>query len=140
MSGKYTFTMIKPSAFAVGHTGDILSMIEKAGFRIRAMKLIHLSRYQAGCFYAEHSEKVFFNDLIAFMSSGPILAAILEKDNAVAAYRTLIGATDPSKSEKGTVRNLFGKSVTENAVHGSDSDNSAQRECNFFFSRLERME
>jgi nucleoside-diphosphate kinase len=130
--------MIKPSALAAGYAGYILSMIEKAGFKIIAMKRVHLSKKQAGLFYAEHKEKGFFEDLITFMSSGPIIAAILEKDNAVADFRKLIGATDPSKSEKGTVRNLYGKNVTENAVHGSDADSTAEREGDFFFSVLER--
>ena len=130
--------MIKPSAIASGYTGNILSMIEKEGFKIVAMKLVHLSKHQAGLFYAEHKEKGFFEDLITFMSSGPIIAAILEKDNAVADFRKLIGATDPSRSEAGSVRNLYGKSVTENAVHGSDADATSEREGSFFFSAMER--
>ncbi|MCX6283161.1 MAG: nucleoside-diphosphate kinase, partial [Bacteroidetes bacterium] len=104
-----------------------------------ALKIIHLSRQQAGHFYAEHSAKGFYEDLTRFMSSGPIIAAILEKENAVAEFRKLIGATDPSKAEPGTVRNLYGKSITENAVHGSDADLTAEREGNFFFSQLERV-
>jgi len=139
MSGNRTFTMIKPSAVAAGHTGEITAMIEKAGFRLVAMKLVHLSKQQAGMFYAEHSGKGFYEELTRFMSSGPIIAAILEKDNAVAEFRTLIGATDPSKAEPGTVRNLYGKSITENAVHGSDADATAEREGGFFFSQLERV-
>ena len=131
--------MIKPSAVAAGHTGEITSMIEKAGFRLVAMKLVHLSRQQAGMFYAEHNGKGFYEELTRFMSSGPIIAAILEKDNAVAEFRKLIGATDPSKAEPGTVRNLYGKSITENAVHGSDADATAEREGGFFFSQLERV-
>lgn len=131
--------MIKPSAVAAGHAGEITAMIEKAGFRLVAMKLIHLSRQQAGQFYAEHSGKGFYDDLTKFMSSGPIIAAILEKDNAVAEFRKLIGATDPSKAEPGTVRNLYGVSMTENAVHGSDADATAEREGGFFFSQLERV-
>ena len=138
MTGIQTFTMIKPSAIAAGYAGNILTMIEKAGFKVVAMKRVHLSKRQAGLFYAEHKEKGFFEDLTNFMSSGPIIAAILEKDNAVADFRKLIGATDPSRSEPGTVRNLYGKSVTENAVHGSDADSTAEREGNFFFSSLER--
>lgn len=130
--------MIKPSAMADGHAGDILAMIEKAGFRLVAMKLIHLTRHQAGQFYAEHSAKGFYEDLTGFMSSGPIIAAILEKENAVAEFRKLIGATDPSKAEAGTVRHLYGRSITENAVHGSDADTTAEREGGFFFSQLER--
>lgn len=130
--------MIKPSALASGYAGNILSVIERAGFKIIAMKLVHLSKHQAGLFYAEHKEKGFFEDLITFMSSGPIITAILEKDNAVADFRKLIGATDPSRSEAGTVRNLYGRSVTENAVHGSDADATAERESSFFFSAMER--
>ncbi len=139
MNGNRTFTMIKPSALAAGHSGEILAMIEKAGFRLVAMKLVRLSKYQAGLFYAEHSSKGFYGDLTSFMSSGPIIAAILEKDNAVTEFRQLIGATDPSKADPGTVRKLYGKSITENAVHGSDADSSAEREGNFFFSQLERV-
>ncbi|MEI7490905.1 MAG: nucleoside-diphosphate kinase [Bacteroidota bacterium] len=139
MTGTRTFTMIKPSAISAGHTGNILAMIEKAGFRLIALKLIHLTGQQAGQFYAEHSTKGFYEDLTRFMSSGPIVAAILEKENAVAEFRKLIGATDPSKAEPGTVRNLYGKSITENAVHGSDADLTAEREGSFFFSHLERV-
>ena len=139
MTGKLTFTMIKPSAVAAGHAGDILAMIEKAGFRLVAMKLIHLSRHQAGLFYAEHNGKSFYEDLTRFMSSGPIIAAIIAKDDAVAEFRKLIGATDPAKAEKGTVRNLYGKSITENAVHGSDADATAEREGSFYFSQLDRV-
>ncbi len=131
--------MIKPSAISAGHAGNILAMIEKAGFRLLALKLIHLTRQQAGQFYAEHSAKGFYEDLTRFMSSGPIIAAILEKENAVAEFRKLIGATDPSKAEPGTVRNLYGISITENAVHGSDADLTAEREGSFFFSQLERV-
>ena len=130
--------MIKPSAMAAGHAGDILAMIEKAGFRLIAMKLVHLSSQQAGSFYAEHKGKGFYEDLTRFMSSGPIIAAILEKENAVAGFRELIGATDPAKAAEGTVRKLYGKSMSENAVHGSDADATAEREGNFFFSQLER--
>ena len=139
MTGNRTFTMIKPSAISAGHAGNILAMIEKAGFRLLALKLIHLTRQQAGQFYAEHSAKGFYEDLTRFMSSGPIIAAILEKENAVAEFRKLIGATDPSKAEPGTVRNLYGISITENAVHGSDADLTAEREGSFFFSQLERV-
>ncbi|MEI6887732.1 MAG: nucleoside-diphosphate kinase [Bacteroidales bacterium] len=139
MAGKRTFTMIKPSAVAAGHAGDILSMIEKAGFRLVAMKLVHLSKHQAGLFYAEHDGKSFYEDLTRFMSSGPIIAAILEKEEAVAEFRKLIGATDPSKADSGTVRKLYGISMTENAVHGSDADATAEREGSFYFSQLDRV-
>jgi len=139
MAGNRTFTMIKPSAMAAGHAGVILAMIEKAGFRIIAMKLVRLTKHQAGMFYAEHSSKGFYEELTRYMSSGPIIAAILEKDNAVTDFRKFIGSTDPSKADQGTVRNLYGKSITENAVHGSDADSTAEREGNFFFSQLERV-
>jgi len=130
--------MIKPSAFKSGYSGKILAKIEEAGFRIIALKLIHLTQFQAGQFYEMHIGKPFYNSLIQFMSSGPIVAAILEKENAVESFRTFIGATDPVKAEQGTIRNLYGINLTENAVHGSDSDDSAIREGNFFFSFLEQ--
>jgi nucleoside-diphosphate kinase len=130
--------MIKPSAFAAGYTGKILSMIEDGGFRITAMKKIRLTAEQAGHFYEMHVGKPFYEELTAFMSSGPIVAAVLEKDNAVEDFRLLIGATDPAKAAEGTVRKLYGKNMGENAVHGSDSDESAEREASFFFSFIER--
>jgi len=133
-----TFTMIKPDAVANGHTGAILNDIIKDGFRIVALKQIHLSAPIAGKFYAIHKERPFYNDLVQFMSSGPILAAILEKDNAIESFRTLIGATDPSKAEAGTIRNKYAKSIDANAIHGSDSDENAQIEGSFFFSAFER--
>jgi nucleoside-diphosphate kinase len=138
MAGKATFTMIKPDAVENNYIGAILQKINEAGFRIKAMKYIRLSKETAAQFYAVHSERGFFNDLVTFMSSGPIVAAILEKDNAVADFRTLIGATDPSKADAGTIRALFAKSIDANAVHGSDSDENAQIEGNFFFSNFER--
>ncbi|GGH67778.1 nucleoside diphosphate kinase [Filimonas zeae] len=130
--------MIKPDATAKGHTGAILDQIIKAGFTIKAMKWIHLSQAQAGEFYAVHKERPFYGELVQFMSSKPIVAAILEKENAVADFRKLIGATDPSKAEEGTIRKNFAASIGENAVHGSDSDENAAIEGNFFFSGLER--
>ena len=133
-----TFTMIKPDATKNGHTGAILDQIIKAGFAVKAMKWTKLTKEQAGAFYEVHKERPFYEELVAFMSSGPIVAAILEKDNAVADFRTLIGATDPSKAEEGTIRKKYATSVGENAVHGSDSDENAQIEGNFFFSNLER--
>jgi nucleoside-diphosphate kinase len=138
MSGKRTFTMIKPDATAANNTGAILQKINEAGFRIIAMKHTRLSPEAAGKFYAVHSERPFYNDLVAYMSSGPIVAAILEKDNAVASFRELIGATDPAKAAPGTIRALFAKSIEANAVHGSDSDENAGIEGSFFFSELER--
>jgi nucleoside-diphosphate kinase len=139
MTGNKTFTMIKPSAFASGYSGSILARIEEAGFSIKAMKVVHLTRATAGAFYAVHEARPFYNSLVDFMSSGPIVAAILEKDNAVDEFRRLIGATDPAKADPGTIRQLFGKSIEENAVHGSDSDENAAIEGSFFFSRLERI-
>ncbi|MBL7930459.1 MAG: nucleoside-diphosphate kinase [Bacteroidia bacterium] len=138
MSGNITFTMIKPDAVEANNIGPILSMINKAGFRILAMKYMRLTKEQAGDFYAVHRERPFFGELVEYMSSGPIVAAILSKDNAVADYRQLIGATDPTKADEGTIRRLFAKSIAANAVHGSDSNENAQIESNFFFSHLER--
>lgn len=138
MSGKYTFTMIKPDAVSAGNIGNILAMINNAGFRIVAMKYTKLSAEQAGKFYEVHAARPFYGELVEFMSSGPIVAAILEKDNAVADFRTLIGATNPEQAAEGTIRKLYAKNVGENAVHGSDSDENAAIEGNFFFSGLER--
>ena len=131
--------MIKPDAFADGNTGAILSMIEKAGFKLIAAKLTHLTAETAGKFYAVHSERPFYNDLCKYMSSGPIVAVILEKENAVADFRTLIGATNPANAEEGTIRKIFARSIEANAVHGSDSDENAAIEGSFFFSELERI-
>ena len=130
--------MIKPDAMKNGHAGAILDQIIKAGFRIVALKQTLLTREKAGEFYAVHKERPFYGELVQFMSSGVIIAAILEKDNAVADFRKLIGATDPSKADEGTIRKLFATSVGENAVHGSDSDENALIEGNFFFSGLEQ--
>jgi nucleoside-diphosphate kinase len=138
MAGSVTFTMIKPDAVGNNHIGAILQKINEAGFTIRAMKYTRLTPEAAGKFYAIHSERGFFNDLVSFMSSGPIVAAILEKDNAVADFRDLIGATDPTKAAPGTIRAMFAKSIDANAMHGSDSDENAIIEGNFFFSELER--
>lgn len=133
-----TFTMIKPDAFRNGHSGAILDQILKAGFQIKAMKLMKLSAEKAGEFYAVHKERPFYGELVDFMSSGPIVAAILEKDNAVEDFRKLIGATDPAKADAGTIRKQFATSVGENAIHGSDSDANAQIEGSFMFSGLEQ--
>lgn len=130
--------MIKPDAVANGHIGAILDQIIKGGFKITAMKYIWLTPEQAGQFYAVHKARPFYNDLVSFMSSGPIVAAILEKDNAVEDFRKLIGATDPAKAEPGTIRNLFAKSIDANAVHGSDSDENAKIEGDFYFSSFEK--
>lgn len=133
-----TFTMIKPDAVKAGNIGNILQMINAAGFRIVAMKYTHLTMATAGKFYEIHKERPFYSELCEFMSSGPIVAAILEKDNAVADFRTLIGATNPAQAAEGTIRKLYATSVGENAVHGSDSDENAAIEGNFFFSGMER--
>ena len=130
--------MIKPDAVANGHAGAILDQIIKGGFKLVAMKYTALSPEKAGEFYAIHKERPFYKDLVSFMTSGPIVAAILEKDNAVEDFRKLIGATDPAKAEQGTIRNLFAKSIDANAIHGSDSDENAAIEGNFFFSSFER--
>ena len=130
--------MLKPDAVGAANAGAITKMIEEAGFRIVAIKKTQLSPERAGQFYAIHKERSFFKELCAYMSSGPIIPMILEKDNAVEDFRKLIGATDPQKAEKGTIRNLFAKSIEANAIHGSDSDANAEIEGSFFFSGLER--
>src|SRR5687768_8616156 len=132
-----TFTMIKPDAMEKGSAGAILSHIQKAGFKIKALKMTRLSPEKAGGFYAVHKERPFYRDLVNFMSSGVIIAAILEKENAVEDFRKLIGATDPAKADEGTIRKLFATNVERNAVHGSDSDENAGIEGGFFFSGLE---
>ncbi|MDO5656489.1 MAG: nucleoside-diphosphate kinase [Flavobacteriaceae bacterium] len=132
-----TFTMIKPDAVKDGHIGAILNQITEAGFRIKAMKLTQLTVDDAKKFYEIHSARPFYGELVEFMSSGPIVAAILEKDNAVADFRKLIGATNPAEAEEGTIRRKFAKSVGENAVHGSDSDENANIESNFHFAGRE---
>jgi nucleoside-diphosphate kinase len=133
-----TFTMIKPDAVASNYIGGILDKINAAGFRIIAMKYTRLTKDQAGKFYEVHSARPFYGELVDFMSSGPIVAAILEKDNAVADFRTLIGATNPAEAAEGTIRKQYAKSIGENAVHGSDSDENAKIEGDFFFSMTER--
>ncbi len=139
MAGNRTFTMIKPDAFGAGNSGAILKMMEEAGFSIKAMKATRLTAEKAGAFYAVHKERPFYSDLVKYMSSGPIIAIILEKDNAVEDFRKLIGATDPTKAEDGTIRKLFATSIEANAVHGSDSDENAEIEGSFFFSQVERI-
>lgn len=138
MVGNITFTMLKPDAVEANNIGPILAKINQAGFRIVAMKYLKLSKDTAGKFYEVHKERPFYGELVDYMSSGPIVAAVLQKDNAVADFRTLIGATDPSKAEEGTIRKLFAKSIAANAVHGSDSDENAVIEANFYFSQIER--
>ncbi len=131
--------MIKPDAFGAGNAGAILKMIEEAGFKIVAMKTTRLTADLAGKFYAVHQERPFYKDLCNYMSSGPIIAAILEKDNAVEDFRKLIGATNPAEAAEGTIRKLFAKSIEANAVHGSDSDENAAIEGSFFFNQFERI-
>ena len=138
MATNRTFTMIKPDAVANGHAGKILDHIIQAGFKVVALKYTRLSEERAGDFYGIHRERPFFGELVNFMTSGPIYAAILEKDNAIEDFRKLIGATDPQKAEVGTIRNLFAKSIDANAIHGSDSDENAEIEGNFFFGADER--
>lgn len=138
MAGNLTFTMIKPDAVEKNYIGAILEKINSAGFRIKAMKYTRLSAEEAGQFYAVHKERPFYGELVEYMSGGPIVAAVLEKDNAVEDFRTLIGATNPAEAAEGTIRKLYAESISANAVHGSDSDENAQIEAGFFFSELER--
>lgn len=138
MADNITFTMIKPEAVEAGNTGSILNMITQAGFRIVSLKKTRLSKVQAGEFYAVHKERPFYGELVDYMSSGPIVAAILEKNNAVSDFRQLIGSTDPAEAAEGTIRKAFAESKAKNAIHGSDSDENAEIEANFFFSRFER--
>lgn len=133
-----TFTMIKPEAVEAGYTGAILNKIEKSGFRIVSLKKVILSKEKAGQFYEVHRERPFYGELVEYMSSGPIIAAILEKDNAVVDFRELIGATDPSEAKEGTIRHEFAESKGKNAVHGSDSNENANIEADFHFSLDER--
>jgi nucleoside-diphosphate kinase len=138
MSGKRTFTMIKPDAVKAGHIGAILDKICAAGFRIVAMKYTRLSEEKAGEFYGIHKERPFYGELVDFMSSGPIVAAILEKENAVEDFRKLIGATNPAEAAPGTIRALYAKNIGENAVHGADSDENAIIEGSFHFAQTEQ--
>ena len=137
MAGNRTFTMIKPDGVESGNIGNIIQMITDAGFVIKAMKYTQLSEEQAKKFYEVHSERPFYQELVDYMISGPIVAAILEKDNAVADFRTLIGATDPSEAAEGTIRKKYAESKAKNAVHGSDSDENAQIEGEFHFAAAE---
>ncbi|WP_040496791.1 nucleoside-diphosphate kinase [Fulvivirga imtechensis] len=138
MAGNRTFTMIKPDAVGAGNTGAIIKMIEEAGFKIVAMKKTYMSKERAGQFYAVHKERPFYQDLTNYMSSGPIVPMILEKDNAVEDFRKLIGATNPQDAAEGTIRKLFAKSIEANAIHGSDSDENAEIEGRFFFADVEK--
>lgn len=137
MAGNKTFSMIKPDAFAEGHSGAILNMIEEAGFKIKALKITQLTKEEAGEFYAVHKERPFYGELCDYMSSGPIIAFVVEKENAVKAFRDFIGATNPEEAAEGTVRKLYGKSIEANAIHGSDSDENALKELHFYFSDRE---
>jgi len=138
MAGTKTFFIIKPGAVSHEYVGPILAIINSKGFHIAALKLLQLDRYHAEHFYAVHREKPFFESLVTFMTSGPVVVGILEKENAVADYRKLMGATDPAKAEEGTIRKMFAENIEKNAVHGSDSDLNADLECDFFFSKSER--
>ncbi|MFT4771982.1 MAG: nucleoside-diphosphate kinase [Cryomorphaceae bacterium] len=137
MATNRTFTMLKPDALEANNTGKIIDMIIDAGFAIKAMKMTHLNQSEAEAFYAVHSERPFYGELVEYMTSGPIVAAILEKDNAVADFRKLIGATDPTEAEEGTIRKKYAESKAKNAVHGSDSDENAEIESNYHFSGRE---
>ena len=137
MATNRTFTMLKPDALENGHAGNIIQMITEAGFAIKAMKYTRLSEDQAKKFYEVHAERPFYGELVEYMTSGPIVAAILEKDNAVADFRALIGATDPSEADAGTIRKAYAESKAKNAVHGSDSDENASIEGEFHFSAAE---
>lgn len=137
MANNITFTMIKPEAVAKGNTGKIIDMIIENGFKVKAMKLKKLSKEEAGEFYAVHKERPFYGELVDYMSQGPIVAAVLEKDNAVTAFRDLIGATDPAEAAEGTIRKAFAESKAMNAVHGSDSDENAAIEAKFHFTDAE---
>ena len=138
MAENKTFTMIKPDAVQDNHIGAIIQLIEEGGFRVVALKKTRLTSERAGKFYEVHKERPFYNDLVGYMSSGPIVAMILEKDNAVADFRKLIGATNPAQAEEGTIRKKYAKSVEANAVHGSDSDENARIEGDFFFGTDEQ--
>jgi nucleoside-diphosphate kinase len=140
MTGNFTFTIIKPGAVTNEHIGPILNMINNASFRIAAMKLIKLSHRQAEKFYEVHKDRPFYDELVEFMISAPVVVAILEKDNAIEEYRKLIGNTNPEMAEEGTIRKMFAESIQKNAVHGSDSDENATIEADFFFAKSERFD
>ena len=137
MAGHLTFAMLKPDAVAAGNAGAILAHVQQAGFAIRAMRMTRLARVEAEAFYAVHRERGFYGELVEFMSSGPVVALVLEAPDAVAAWRTAIGATDPAEAAEGTIRKRFAESKGKNAVHGSDSDENAAREIAFFFTERE---
>ncbi len=135
MSGRRTLTIIKPDAFGAGKAGLIIALLEKSGFRVRAARVMHLSTEQAGNFYDVHRERGFFGELVEFMTSGPCMPMILERDDAVATLRSVIGATDPAEAAEGTVRKLYAESKGKNAIHASDSDDNASTEAAFFFAQ-----
>jgi nucleoside-diphosphate kinase len=137
MAGHRTLTIIKPDAFGAGKAGLIIALLEQSGFRVRAARVMHLSTAQAGEFYGVHRERGFFGELVEFMTSGPCMPMILERDDAVATLRTVIGATDPAEAAEGTVRKLYAESKGRNAIHASDSDENATREAGFFFAECE---
>ncbi|RMG30313.1 MAG: nucleoside-diphosphate kinase [Bacteroidetes bacterium] len=137
MNGNITLTIIKPDATGKGLAGKIIDHILQAGFRIKAMKMVYMDERTAGGFYAVHRERPFFQDLVKFMTSGPCIPMVLEKDDAVADFRKLIGATNPAQAEEGTIRKLYAESIERNAIHGSDSDENALREAHYFFSDME---
>jgi len=134
MAGNYTLTIIKPDAFGAAKTGKIIALLEEKGFKLRAARIMHLTQAQAGEFYAVHRERPFYGELVQFMTSGPCMPMVLEKDNAVLALRDAIGATDPAQAAEGTVRKLYAESKGRNAIHASDSDENAEREARFFFA------
>jgi nucleoside-diphosphate kinase len=138
MAGTKTFFIIKPGAVRHEYIGPILAKINANGFHIAALRMLQLDRHHAEHFYSVHNQKPFFESLVTFMTSGPVVVGILEKENAVAEYRKLMGATDPAKAAEGTIRRLFAENIERNAVHGSDSDENAEIECDFFFSKSER--
>lgn len=139
MAGRRTLTIIKPDAFANGKAGLIIALLEKSGFTLKAARVMHLTTSQAGEFYGVHRERGFFGELVEFMTSGPCMPMILERDDAVATLRTVIGATDPAEAEEGTVRKLYAESKGRNAIHASDSDENARREGGFFFAECESL-
>jgi nucleoside-diphosphate kinase len=137
MAGRRTLTIIKPDAFGAGKAGLIIALLEQSGFRVKAARVMHLTTAQAGEFYGVHRERGFFGELVEFMTSGPCLPLILERDDAVATLRTVIGATDPAEAAEGTVRKLYAESKGKNAIHASDSDENAVREAGFFFAEAD---
>jgi nucleoside-diphosphate kinase len=137
MAGRRTLTIVKPDAFGAGNAGNIIALLERQGFVVKAARVMHLTTTQAGAFYEVHKERPFYGELVEFMTSGPCMPMILEKDDAVAALRTAIGATDPAEAAEGTVRKLYAESKGKNAIHASDSDENAAREARFFFAEAD---